>query len=255
MTILEAVRSAVREFAECAEDGARIAVPTQFLYPSNGCVTAYVSGDMSGEFRVSDDGGALDVLSAHGLIVPDASKLVSPFCKSRFLQEKKGIIYASRVPIEALSTAIVMVAATSSEVATHGVRTIRPRRRKELSVAVYEALERFCVERKIAPTEHIKTEERIAGYSQRQYVFDYVVRIDGERALLVDAVMPEGNSINSKVVSNIDVGKANIPHLSQMIVYDPGESWAASDLNLLQMAARTIPLPYLPDSLLSAAPL
>jgi hypothetical protein len=249
MTLLENIRSAVAEFAECVEDGGRIAVPTQYLYPSNGCVTAYVAGDMAGQFRVSDDGGALDSLSAHGLSVSEPSKLVSPFCKRRHLKEKNGIIYAPRVPIEGLSTAIVMVAAASSEAAAHGIKAIKPARRKELAAAVYEALERFCVDRRISPTEHIIAEERIAGLSNRQYVFDYVVHVDTTEALLVDAVVPEATSINSTVVSHIDVGQTKNPKYRQIIVYDPNEQWNSSDLNLLQMAAVTVPLPYLTENL------
>src|SRR5687767_14227324 len=111
MMMLEEIRSAVAEFAACVDDGGRIAVPTQYLYPSNGCVTAYVAGDVVGHFRVSDEGGALDVLSAHGLVVQEPSKLVAPFCKARALREKKGIIYAPRIPIEGLTTANIMVAA------------------------------------------------------------------------------------------------------------------------------------------------
>ncbi len=69
------------------------------------------------------------------------------------------------------------------------------------------------------------------------------------RRLLIDTVVPESASINAKAVSHIDVGRNEDLDLTQRIVFDDQDHWDASDLNLLQMAAQTVPISRFSGSL------
>ena len=58
--------------------------------------------------------------------------------------------------------------------------------------------------------------------------------------LVVDAVSKDANSINARVVANLDVKSAEHPKLIQRIVYDDEEDWRADDLTRLQMSCVTL---------------
>jgi len=68
-----------------------------------------------------------------------------------------------------------------------------------------------------------------------------VVSLPDGRRLIVDAVMNEASSINSRVVANLDIRAANDDTISQRIIYDDDEGWSAADLNLLQVGAPAVP--------------
>ena len=103
MTLAQAVREAVSEFAEFYDEEGRVAVPTQFLYPSNDAVTVFVSTGTVGNYRVSDDGGALDQLSIHGLHIDGGDRFLRRICKRRGLSSSDGIILSSFIPMEAIA--------------------------------------------------------------------------------------------------------------------------------------------------------
>ena len=232
---MEQVREAITEFSQCFEDDQKIAIPTQYLYPSNEFVTVYVAPTRGESFSVSDGGGALDTLSSHGIQLDEPEKKLASFCTDRALKARGGIIVTKPLPISALTTGIISVASASRDFARRELRTERSHRRRDLVAAVGHTLEGFY------PSDRIKRSSVAVGASTRQYSFDFAVNLDGERRLLIDVVVPDPKSLNATAVANIDVGRAEDPLLDQRIVYDDEENWAAADLSLLQMAARTVP--------------
>lgn len=242
MNQVEIIQGALSEFSQCFEDGTSIAVPTQYLYPSNGEVVVYIEGGRGGEFHVSDQGRSLDELSSFGVTVGSFARLFNPICRDKGVLSRKGIIFVSQVPIEGLATAIVMVAGASSEVTRQGLATLKTVQRRDLNQMIMSALERNYA------FDRINRDDMVVGASSRKYKFDFSVQTDGVR-LLVDSVVSEPASINAKAIANFDVAQNNDQTLKQRIVYDDTEKWAASDLSLLQMAAQTVPFSRFKDSL------
>ena len=242
MTELGFVREALTPFLACVDVGERIAVPTQCLYPSNASVTVYLTGGPQGA-RVSDEGGAIDELSAHGRSPGNPDRYLRRFCNRAALMSERGKIYSPVVPLSGLAAAITLVANTSAAAAHWGIEHLKFPRRRDLRKELYEVLRlRF-------PEDRIEGGRRLTGKSTRQYRFDQVVRLNGERLLVIDSVLPDANSINSHTVAHLDIRQNDDPNVLQRLVYDDEEHWNAADLNLLQMAATLVPFSNVGSSL------
>ena len=87
------------------------------------------------------------------------------------------------------------------------------------------------------------------GHSEKEHRFDTAVVLPDGRKLLVDAVNHHMDSINSRVVANLDVKQLEDPSIIQRIVFDPLEEWRSEDLNLLKVGATPVALPQLARSI------
>lgn len=242
MTEMEFVTEALAPFLACAQRDDQLAVPTHCLYPSNTSVTVYVTGGPHGA-RVSDDGGAIDELSHHGCLLSDPDKYLRRFCRRAGLNSQHGRIYSSVVPADGLVAAVALVANTSSTAAHWGIDRITTRRLRDLRKELYAVLkQRF-------PEERILLEGRLTGKSNRQYHFDHVITLNRDRRLVVDSVLPDANSINSRAIAHLDLAQKEDPNITQRMVYDEDQEWASADLNLLQMASTLVPLSRLAANL------
>ncbi|WP_422365252.1 hypothetical protein [Pelagibius sp.] len=235
MSQIDYINEALRSFLRCVQQEGRIAVPTLCLYPSNSTVTVYVTGGER-EVVVSDGGGAMHEIAAHGLPATNqAGRILSTHCRSNGLKHDGKRIYSDAIPLAAISSAIALVANASSLAAHDALSKIRVRQRRDLREALKSVLE------KRYSKDQIKHEVPIMGESAKQYKFDTVIELGGDRRLIVDTVVPEASSINARIVSHIDVSKRDDPTVMQRIVYDQGEEWSGANLKLLQMAATLVP--------------
>ena len=234
MSDMSFVKSALEPFCRYSLFEGQAAVTTHCLYPSNSAVTVYVSGGPSGAV-VSDEGGAASVLAEHGRVVPDIDRYLKRFCH-RGLKTSGGKIFTPPVSAEQLTAAVMLVANASSEAAKWGVENLRVSRQRNLRKELYDALSRHF------PKEQIDRQHRITGKSNRQYRFDNVVKLSDGRILVVDAVVPDPNSINAHAVAHLDLSRRGEERILQRMVYDEEADWQSSDLNLLQMAAKLVPL-------------
>jgi hypothetical protein len=89
--------------------------------------------------------------------------------------------------------------------------------------------------------DNLKQDTPIVGASNKPRKFVYVVYLNGERRLLIDAVTNDAGSINARLVSNLDVRMTKNPLIDQLIVYDDSMKWNSSDLKLLELGAPTVP--------------
>jgi hypothetical protein len=85
------------------------------------------------------------------------------------------------------------------------------------------------------------SETRIVGASDKSHKFANVISFANGQMLIVDAVSNDPQSINSRVVANLDVKTKKDPRISQRIVYDDGQKWSTADLNLLNVGATVVP--------------
>jgi hypothetical protein len=209
---------------------------THCLYPNNGFVkvAVYGAGDT---FFVTDEGGAIREAELSGAVIekPDASFGKSVKDQGLFMQG--GVIVSPKVALRDLVGAIALVANASKDVADKIFDEWRLARNRDFK----EMLKRFL---KSEFSEKRVHAQDILGTSMKPHSFDTVVQfMDGSR-LLVDAVLKDTKSINSRVVANLDVKNAEHPNLTQRLVYDDDEDWSVTDLNLLGVAG----IPVIPFS-------
>ena len=115
-------------------------MPTHYLYPSRSSVTVFVSAAVHGMYLVSDNGGAIGTISAHGFEIEEPDKLLSTFCRGEELHAVDGQIVTLRVPINAIPVAVLTVAEASAKAAHQGVHGMKPRGRRDLTKAVRKEL-------------------------------------------------------------------------------------------------------------------
>lgn len=235
MNTSEFVAEALAPFSSFEERRGTVAVPTSCLYPSNAAVTVYVRGGSKFGAIVSDEGRAVDELTACNREILDADRFLSRFCRRGGLRAKNGKITSPRVGVEQLAASIAFVANASAEAATWGLQSLKLRSRRNLRKDLETILGRTF------PSEHITRDRRIEGKSTRSYRFGTVIRLEQERLLLVDPVTPDPNSINAHAIAHLDVNQREDDNILQRLVYDDEDGWRASDLNLLQMAATLVP--------------
>jgi len=247
MTCPPFIREALSQFAVCVDEGGRIAVPTQCLYPSNGVVTVFVTGGPH-QCVVSDEGGAIEEINSHGLEIRNPEPYLRPFYLPRGLIVSGSKIHTGPIPADALATAISLVATTASVAAFFAVRTFKHKARRDLKRELREILEaRFS-------PGHVKEEIHLNGLSGRSYRFEFMVEIGQNRSLVLDSIFPEATAINTRTIAHFDLAQAKNPLFVQRIVYDQADDWTAADMNLLQMAAELVPFTSFSQNLDSVIP-
>lgn len=238
MSIITDIGNALEMFAQTQKSDGRHVVTTQYLYPSNGHVSVYVTPGLTGSLMVSDGGGALDTLTAHGIDATDHKRVFSPVRNYKGLVVEAGEIKAKKLPKDPdlLGTAMITVARAAAEVATHGVRTLRPRRARNLEDELLHVLRRY-----VGPSR-LRRYEKVVGGSNRQYTFDFAIQQGRKGLLIIDAVEPEAASLQAKFTAHMDISRSEGRKIEQRIVFDDQREWKAEDLNLLAMAATLVPL-------------
>jgi len=147
---------------------------------------------------------------------------------------REGVIYTPQVAIEAAAPSVLLVANASQEVARWLFDHTKTRRPRDFRLVLSEFLRKRFEDR-------LLHNAAIVGKSNKSHRFANVISLPDGRRLIVDAVMNDASSINSRVVANLDIRAANDDTISQRIIYDDDEGWSAADLNLLQVGAPAVP--------------
>lgn len=208
------------------EDGA-VVINTHCMYPSNGAVQIVIRGTQSG-YLVTDDGGAIREAIAAGAALSKSTQMsYSSITGKQGLSFYNGAVSAPSVPLDAVPAAVMLVANASKEIADQIFSTYRMKRARDFKSLVRQFIRE---EFRQSPKETL-----IVGQTTKQHKFDNVIVLPGGRRAIVDAVLHDANSINARVVANLDVKAANSDGITQSIVYDDEEAWGPSDLSLLQI--------------------
>lgn len=244
MSIADAVSTAFLEWPSFAEEGHQVHVPTHCLYPSNSSVTVSVAGGV-GAFFVHDGWGAIEEVSAAGGAFPpaDAAHIVRYVVSGYGLSiDETGLVKADRVTADELLTTIMLVANASKDAANELLNRFRPRLRRNIKAELARMLE-------IHFPKHVIRNQVFVGASNKSHRFDNVVRLSGDKKIILDVVMREASSINAALVAHLDIRNAHIPNIDQRIIYDDQEIWPAADLNLLKIGAPPVPFSRTPEVL------
>tara|TARA_R110002110_G_scaffold333142_1_gene544022 strand:+ start:981 stop:1730 length:750 start_codon:yes stop_codon:yes gene_type:complete len=228
------IQDSIASFTQCVWENDRVVVPTLNLYPSNSTVTVYVTGG-GREVVVTDDGGAIDEILAHGLPVEDGKNLLRTYCKTNGLNNDGRKIFTAPIPIAAVTSAIALVANASSLAAFGALSKIKIKQRRDLGEALQLVLQQRFTK------NQIRHEVPIPGESTKQYKFDTVIELGSDQKLILDTVVPESTAVNARIVSHMDVAHRKDIKIHQRIVYDQSDEWRSSDLKLLEMASTLVP--------------
>ena len=177
------------------ENGARIR--TTCVFPSFEPVFVYVVRFGDG-FIVHDAGETMGVILGHGQDGDAARRIIRSECKRYDLTCEDRRISLKIDAIEWLETAIVSVANTAAAAARQALTDTRRKTERDLSDIRYQLLEP-----KVRKGTLVKNFD-FQGASGRKYHFDLALQ-GHERLTLIQTVMPNANSINSKFVALSDV--------------------------------------------------
>jgi hypothetical protein len=244
MSTAEAVSRALLTWPSPLDENGQTHIPTHCLYPSNSSVTVSVAGGI-GSFFVNDGWGAIEEVSSAGATFPaaDAANIVRYLVTGYGLSiDDTGLIKADRVTEPELLPTVVLVANASKDAASELLSRFRPRLRRNLKAELAKMLE-------IHFPKHVRKNQIIVGASNKPHRFDNVVRLTGERQLVLDIVTREASSINAALVAHLDVRNVLNPNIEQRIIYDDEERWSAADLNLLKIGAPLVPFSRAPEVL------
>lgn len=227
---------------EMVEDGVRFT--THCMYPSNGLVRVTVRGGRESLYA-TDEGEAVGEALSAGATLTNPDKLLRGLVRANGLEIERGIIHSKRMPLEAAPLAILSVANAARDVAYWLYDHHRIRRERDFRHLVAEFLKNSFEDRVSAAS--------IVGKSNKPHKFANVISFPNGRRLIVDTVANDPQSINARVVANLDVRSINDPSLDQRIVYDDDEKWSPSDINLLQVGAHVVPFSEAPHVIKLAA--
>jgi hypothetical protein len=214
----DAIAQIVLEWGKPTLSGDRLIVPTFATYPSNSLVQAYVEGGRD-RFVVSDGGGALKVVLGMGSASRTVHKLLSSFAKGTSVKvNSSGWIFLG------------IVAEASREAAVLLLKHFNPKPAIDFRRDIEALLD-------IRFHDSVQKKGHLTGASNKLHSFDYLVRVNDNTLLALDAVVPDPSSINAAVVSHMDVKATRRLDVRQMIIYDDDDNWSAADLALLSIGA------------------
>ena len=232
----------VRDWQWCEHVGGVHRLSTFVQLPSGSVVNVTVR--RSGErWIVSDSASAIEEAASAGIDKPSLGLNIRRALRSRGLVFNDGRIETPPVETDALQAAVISVANVCRDIAEALIMVGRNEREESLD----NRARRLLVTR--FHTWVLSKPVIIRGQSEKEHKFDNCVILPDGRKILVDSVNKHANSINSVVVSNIDIQRLNDTSILQRIVFDPREMWENEDISLLGVAATPVALPMLTKSL------
>jgi hypothetical protein len=229
----DVVRHAIAASIRITFDGEHAWAETQCLYPSNASVIVRIAGGTS-TFHVSDNAGAVHEAYSCGIPADKAKDAVTRIARNQGLLFGNDEILSPPVEVDALGAAAVLVANASQEAAHWLLSHVKVRAPRNFRQELADLLIRSF-------RDELRHNQPIVGASNKTHRFEHVIALANGSKILIDPVVNEASSINARVVANLDIRNANIPHTEQRIVYDDLEDWKASDLSLLQIGAPIVP--------------
>ena len=232
----------VRGWHICEHSKGSIKFNTMVQMPS-GSVLFLSVRPAQGRWIVSDRGSAVEEATSAGIDRPVYGLNVRRTIRSNGLAFSDGQIESPPVDIEMLQQACVAVANTSRDIAESLIMVGRDEKEMGLDRRARSLLvSKFHTWVSAAPIT-------VKGESEKAHTFDNALILPDGRKVLIDTVNHHANSINSVVVSNIDVKNLNDETIIQRIVFDPNEPWKNEEIALLKVGAQPVALPKLPKSI------
>lgn len=230
MSTLDSISKSLAAFycAEPARDA--VVVNTHCMYPSNTFVRVLVRGTES-SCVVSDDWGAVREFADTGAESGRLEKMVASHAKKMGLKSDGGNIHSGAIRASDVAGAVGLVANASKEIARILLNTLRPARPE-----FKESLRTMLNDRFNGAVRHNVS---FVGHSNKTHVFENVIMLPKAR-LIVDPVIHDHASINSRLVANLDVQRAGLEGVEQRLIYDDSDKWTGEEISLLRMGGPVV---------------
>lgn len=231
MSVLNRVVAALADFYEVRLQGDTVLVDTHCLYPSGQIVTVHVRGEGQ-TCSVSDGSGALMSMLDAGFQNHDQLASMIDRKAAQFgLLSDNGSVHAKPMDMGSVAAGIAVVANASRHIAGWLIEKIKVEK-PDFKVTLKSVLhDRF--------NGAVHHNVSMLGFSNKEHLFENVIKL-GERSIIVDPVLNESKSINSRLVANLDVRRMERPEIEQRIIYDDADVWGAAELNLLTIGAPVV---------------
>ena len=229
----------VRAWPLCAPEGDGFVITTHCQLPNGSLIKVRIRPAGGDHWIVSDGGAALDEAVASGIEAPAFNLNIRRAIRSKGLSFVDGRLETPRIKVESLFNAVVVIANASRDIAEALLMIGADFSEQRLGRRAREILiSRFH-------TWVLSKPVTISGASERVHRFETALKLPDGRRILIDTVKHQGNSINSAVVSNLDIRRLEDPKIVQRIVFDPGENWKPEEIDLLSVGATPVALPGL----------
>lgn len=201
-------------------------VATQCLYPGGDAVAVTVLGDQ-GRFRITDHGAGHAALQAAGVDNPGSFvRRATKLAEDRGLVFNDGQFLLDEVDAGQLGAAILLVANASQLWVQDVLIDVSRRVERDLRERVFD-----CA-KQIFSAERVVRDMALSGESTKSYTVTQVVRLAGERLLLIEALTHHPNAIAAQYLKFADIGRAHTDWAREFVV-EQRASWKAEDLNVL----------------------
>jgi hypothetical protein len=221
---------AKHEQCEMTDSGLRFA--THCYYPSMDRVWVYVS-ELGDGFRVSDGGEAARAAFINGRDDEAFDASLRRACKRYGLDPHEGALVAEVREAEWIFPAILAVANGASQAASETSLRVSERRLRVLKALMRDTLGG------IVPSHRVATDYMFRGNSGRLWRLDYAV-VETRIPLLLKAILPERNSINSNYATFGDIAEIKEDDARRFSVFD--SPLEPVDTSLMLQVAELVPV-------------
>ena len=230
MSMMDQLVPALADFysVEPSRDG--ISIVTHCLYPSGKSVRVMVRG-AGNSCSVSDECGALHEVIDAGIPWGRAEHAIKSRARRHALNSDRGNVHSDVVEMRTVAAVIAVVANASKDIAAWLFSSTKPEK-----TDFKESL-RKALNDKFNGAVHHNVELR--GFSNKSHTFDNVIRIN-DNSIIVDPVIKDHSSINSRLVANLDVQRLENNKIQQRIIYDDSDEWNSAELSLLSIGAPVV---------------
>lgn len=215
---------------EVTERGLRFT--THCYYPSFDRVAVYVSRFGEG-FRLSDGGDAARSAFIHGRDDQAFEISLKKACVRFGVEPHEGALVAQVDSEEWLFAAILAVANGAAQAASETSSKVSARKTRELRLKIHAALS------DVVPAHTIATEYTYPGRSGHNWKIDYAI-LKNQSPLLVKAISPDVNSINSNYTTFDDIFEAEENYTRRFSVFE--QKLKHEDQSLMLRVAELVPL-------------
>jgi hypothetical protein len=226
--------------------GDAVVFPTDVMLPSGVNVVAYIEGGRAGDRVTATDGGdALHEVIATGRELTDHAMRAAGRAAKRYGLTLEGTVLRSLPEaIEDARAAAILLANGARAVAEAALAASRKRERAMFRDRVRADLLRIFDDSKL------QQRAPMAGASEDQHRFDWLVGMPGGRHLVLDVPVPDHSSIAAVIVRHLDLKELHRSDVVQAITYDDRDEWATQQIAQLRLAqADLIPAQFLIERL------
>lgn len=228
MKVCEALASLY--LCEPLEDGVRVG--TTCLLPSGAIVRLLVRAGTD-QAVVTDDGLAASEIEAAGARLTSPKRVLARYATKYGIKSSDTELYM-KVTVSELPAAVVLVGnAVADAVEQETAKATFPHRR-DLKTALSDLI-------KSRMGEDAAKKKKLTG-KYAQHEFAHVISApEPQNIVVIDPVLPESSSMNSRIVAHLDVREAYRDRIHQYLVYDDAEDWTSDKLGMLRLAAPVVP--------------